>query len=99
MTAYPDVMERDNGSMTAREIQLLHLVMLAIELDVLGRCSSLNLSSHDVPVLYVPRVGEHLKIKAEPRDNAWFYTWGRGGRRVEVNGQAARRIAAMVSAS
>ena len=99
MPDYPDVLERVDGAMTAREIQLLHLVMLAVELDILERSTMLALTRHDLPVLYVPKHGQKLKIKAELIGERWFYTWGRGAaHRVEVDGHAARRIAALVAA-
>lgn len=41
--------------MTGREVQLLHLVVLAVGLDVLGRSCTTALSRYDRPVLYVPR--------------------------------------------
>lgn len=85
--------------MSAREIQLLHLVMLAVELDVLERSSTVALTRHDVPVLYVPKATDKLKVKAELRGDQWFYTWGRGASRcVPVTGQAARQIAVMAAA-
>jgi hypothetical protein len=99
MPDYPDVLERIDGAMTAREVQLLHLLMLAVELDILERSTTLMLSNHDVPVLYVPKGSLKLKIKAELRDDQWFYTWGRGPTsRIEVNGRSARRIAVLVTA-
>jgi hypothetical protein len=98
MPDYPDVLERMDGAMTAREVQLLHLVMLAVELDILERPTTLALTRYDLPALYVRRGGEQLKIKAELCGGRWFYTWGRGAmRRVEVDGRVARRIAAMVA--
>lgn len=48
--------------MTRREVQLLHLVVLAVELDALGRSCTIALRACDVPVLYVPRATEKLKI-------------------------------------
>jgi len=99
MTAYPSAAERATGAMTVREVQLLHLVMLAVELDVLERSCTLALNRFDLPVLYVPEAAGKLKIKAELRGDQWMYTWGRGpNRRTPVNGEAARRIAAMAAA-
>lgn len=98
MTGYPDVTERAGGVMTVREVQLLHLVMLAVELDVLEHSCTLALTRFDLPVLYVPRAAGKLKIKAELRGEQWMYTWGRGlSRCTPVNGEAARRIAAMAA--
>jgi hypothetical protein len=85
--------------MTIREVQLLHLVMLAVELDVLERSCTLALTRFDLPVLYVPEAAGRLKIKAELRGDRWMYTWGRGPNRcVPVTGEAAQRIAAMAAA-
>ncbi|WP_160573646.1 hypothetical protein [Actinomadura physcomitrii] len=82
--------------MTGREVQLLHLVLLAVELDALGRSCTIALRAYDVPVLYVPRAVEKLKIKAELRGEQWFYAWGRSpSNRVPADGRAARGIAAM----
>lgn len=85
--------------MTGREVQLLHLVVLAVELDVLGRSCTIALSRYDMPVLYVPRGTATLKIKAELRGERWFYAWGRSpSNRIPVDGRAARGIAATVTA-
>ncbi|GAA4234685.1 hypothetical protein GCM10022254_40140 [Actinomadura meridiana] len=85
--------------MTGREVQVLHLVMLAVELDVLGRSSTLALRPYDVPVLFVSRATAKLKIKAELRGDQWFYAWGRSpSNRIPVDIRAARGIAAMVTA-
>lgn len=85
--------------MTGREVQLLHLVMLAVDLDALGRSTTIALRRYDVPVLYVPRAAGKLKIKAELRGEQWFYAWGRSpSSRIPVGGRAAHGIAAMVAA-